>query len=96
MHELAEYLILAIAVCNLMLLIRLSVVTHLNHVDLAEQAKPEAPKPEVVAPLRGEMLHDGLATGHWVVKGSKDYEDILATPGLTVRYPDGTIEGESL
>jgi hypothetical protein len=32
-----------------------------------------------------------LSTGHFVEDGSHDHFDILATPGLSLRDPDGTI-----
>ena len=40
---------------------------------------------------RYEMLKNGLSTGHFVDRESKDYEEIFNTPGLSLKSPDGNI-----
>lgn len=59
----------------------------------------DAPQPAALAGSnaphgRYEMLLGRQSTGHWVSPGSADYNEILLTPGLSLRDSDGNIVKE--
>ncbi len=53
--------------------------------------QPAHPAYPATPPTRIVILKDGQPH-HWCELGSSDYREALATPGLSLRHPDGSVE----
>ncbi len=58
---------------------------------LRRKDQPAAPAYPATPPTRIVILKDGQPH-HWCEPGSSDYREALATPGLSLRHPDGSVE----